>query len=180
MIYFLNRFNEEIDVSVYENDLLGKATSSLNIIQGGEATNVVPDSCIAEIDIRTVPELDHEALLDQINTLAETVATEIENFEFELEILADLLPVTTDFEDDFVQIVATVTQEVTGNEITAKGLTAYTDAARFVKAAKSFSVVIEGPGNTSQSHQTNEWVEVDLYLEAITIYQEIASRFLSA
>lgn len=37
-----------------------------------------------------------------------------------------------------------------------------------------------GPGNLAQCHSTDEWVEIDSYLEAILIYAELILDFCTA
>ena len=45
-----------------EHHLLGGFTHSINTIAGGMKTNVVPDQCVATVDMRTVPGQDHRDL----------------------------------------------------------------------------------------------------------------------
>src|SRR5579884_1227705 len=62
-ISFMARLIERLDVSYpfpYDaGPLLGAPTLSVNTIQGGNKTNVVPDACRISIDMRTVPGQRH-------------------------------------------------------------------------------------------------------------------------
>ena len=60
---------DRLHVPYAEHPLLGGFTRSINTINGGVKTNVVPDRCVATVDMRTVPGQDHAALVRQIEAL---------------------------------------------------------------------------------------------------------------
>src|SRR5438270_797856 len=57
-----------------ESELLGKPTISVNMIEGGNKVNVVPDVCDITIDMRTVPKQDHAGIIKALEGLANEVA----------------------------------------------------------------------------------------------------------
>ena len=60
MVRLIEEF-EKLDIPFQSHPLLDGFSRSVNTIAGGVKTNVVPDSCIATIDMRTVPGQDHRA-----------------------------------------------------------------------------------------------------------------------
>ena len=65
---------EEYPFPWQESPLLGKPTLSVNVITGGNKTNVVPDLCELEVDMRTVPGQDHQEILRMVRSMAQEVA----------------------------------------------------------------------------------------------------------
>lgn len=177
MLAFIQRFRERIDFSQYTDELLGTATCSLNVLQGGDATNVVPDSCIVQFDMRTVPTLEHSFILETIREISTELESEIEEFKFTYNILTNLSVVNTPFEDAFVQLVLKARTDIAAEQPGPLGYSGYTDAAQFIKANPSLPIVISGPGSFV-SHQTNEYVAINDYLNAIRIYDRIINDYL--
>ncbi|MCD8081270.1 MAG: ArgE/DapE family deacylase [Bacteroides sp.] len=177
MLAFIQRFKERIDFSQYTDKLLGTATCSLNVLQGGKATNVVPDSCIAQFDIRTVPSLQHSYILQTIRDIQNELESEIKDFDFNYTVLTDLSVVNTPYDDPFVELVLNARTDIAAPQPGPLGYTGYTDAAQFIKVNSSLPIVILGPGGTL-AHQTNEYVTVSDYLNAIQIYDRIINDYL--
>ncbi|MCD8030135.1 MAG: ArgE/DapE family deacylase [Bacteroides sp.] len=180
MLIFLQRMKETIDFSVYENEILGKSTGSLDIISGGHTINIVPGECSAEIDIRTVPGQKHEDILAQLETIRQEITAEVENFDLTIEVLIDLPPTSTSFDNEFVQTISDVVYEVTGIEQAPKGITEFSDLSQFLGDTNDFPGVILGCGDTYQPHQVDEYIEISYYLQGITIFEEVIKRFLQA
>jgi len=178
MLYFIERFRSEIDFAPFEDELLGKVTASLDVIQGGNATNVVPDSCIARFDIRTTPALQHQYLLNRIEEINQNIKEEIADFKLEVNVLADLYPVSTPFEDPFTQIVFNARKGIAANQNTPLGYPGYTDAAQFTKVLPGVPILVIGPGDVTQSHQPNEYVIKSDYLNAIQIFTRVIHDYL--
>lgn len=178
MLKVLAEVKETFDFESAHNKTLGNSTSSLNIMKGGNGTNVVPDKCNVQIDIRTVPEQDHEEIKAKFAGIMDKLAKEDENFKAEIEYINDLPSVFTDLEDPFVKLIERACEKIVGRSKVGK-FSAYTDASQFVKAKKSYPIIIIGPGPLSMAHQPNEHVEVEEFYKAISLYEEIAKDFLA-
>ncbi|MFD1707717.1 ArgE/DapE family deacylase [Siminovitchia sediminis] len=161
-----------------EDPLLGRPSFSVNVIQGGSNTNVVPDQCSANIDIRTIPSLDHQQIIQQIEQVIERTKEKYPELKAKVRILNDQAPVKTSGDDPFVKLVQSVVKAADG-PIELGGMTGYTDGSQFVSAKKKFPIIILGPGETSLAHQPDEFVEIDKYLNTVHLYQEIAKKFLT-
>lgn len=169
---------ESFELKYEEDELLGGPTYSLDVIKGGSNTNVVPDQCFANIDIRTVPSQDHQQIIKQIEQVIETAKGKYPDLKGEIRILNDQSPVKTSSEDPFVKLIQEVVKASNGSTELG-GVTAYTDGSQFIHANKKFPIVVLGPGETSTAHQPDEYVEVDKYLDSIDLYKEIAKKFLA-
>lgn len=179
MLIFLEAFRKEFDFSQNIDELVGSSTSSIDVINGGKSTNVIPDECIVEIDIRTIATQNHDKILAEIETLKEKIAKSIPDFNLDIEVINNLNSVRTNTNDDFVKLVTNVVSKFSKEEIQPIGLSGYTDGSQFVKAKKQFPIIILGPGETKLAHQPDENVEIDKYLESIEIYKSIIRDFLS-
>ena len=58
---------EKTEIPYEPHPVAGRFSMSINTINGGVKTNVVPDKCVATVDMRTVPGQDHKALLSQLD-----------------------------------------------------------------------------------------------------------------
>ncbi|MCC8133641.1 MAG: ArgE/DapE family deacylase [Tannerellaceae bacterium] len=178
MLYFLDMFRKKINLAKYSDHILGVSTASLNVLQGGNSTNVVPDHCLAELDIRTVPELDHTHLIEELQELGRRISKKTKNFHIKIDITNDLPALQTDFNDPFVQLAAKTTTYITGQEQKEIGSPGYTDGSQFSMAKKRFPVILLGPGTGEMAHQPDEYVIIKDYLDSISIYEYIAREFL--
>ena len=105
---------EKLDIPYKSHPLLDGFSRSVNTIAGGVKTNVVPDSCVATIDMRTVPGQDHQAILAQIERLIGDLGKMIPHFEASAKIINDRAPLETPADDPAVEIFHEVVREITG------------------------------------------------------------------
>ncbi|WP_164669368.1 ArgE/DapE family deacylase [Virgibacillus doumboii] len=170
--------DEEFELKYEEDDLLGGATYSIDVIKGGSNTNVVPDQCFTNIDIRTVPSQNHQQITKQIEQVIKSAKEKYPDLKADIRILNDQTPVKTSSEDPFVELVQDTAKSL-GAPTKLGGITGYTDSSQFTHADKQFPVIVLGPGDTSVAHQPDEYVEVDEYMNSINLYKKIAKKFLA-
>lgn len=168
---------EKFELQYEEDELLGAPTYSIDVIKGGSNTNVVPDQCFINMDMRTVPSQDHSQIIQQLEQVIETVKTTYPDLHAEIRILNDQSPVKTSAEDSFVKLVQRVVNVDGSAEL--GGITAYSDGSQFIHAKNEFPIVVLGPGETSTAHQPDEYVEIDKYLDSINLYKAIVTKFLA-
>lgn len=176
MVRLIEEF-EKLDIPFKPHPLLDGFSRSVNTIAGGVKTNVVPDSCVATIDMRTVPGQDHQAILGQIERLVMDLGKMIPDFKASAKIINDRAPIETPADNPAVGIFSEVIREVTGRSLVPKGTRYFTDGVVLVPALKA-PLLICGPGAPGLAHQPNEHVEIDKLLEAVRIYTLAAMRFL--
>jgi succinyl-diaminopimelate desuccinylase len=177
MIRLIEEFGK-LDIPFKLHPLLDGFTRSVNTIAGGVKTNVVPDSCVATIDMRTVPGQDHPAILGQIEGLIKKMQQKTPDFKASVKIINDRAPIETPADDPAVEIFCEVIRQVTRKNPLPGGTRYFTDGVVFVPALKA-PLLICGPGAPAMAHQPNECVEIEKLLDAVRIYTLAAIRFLN-
>lgn len=161
-----------------EDDLLGGPTLNVATISGGVKTNVVPDRCRLEIDIRTVPGQDHGEILSDIHGLLKEIE-DSSQAKFELKILNSQVAVRTPRDDPLIQVGLSTADDLFKRVHEPRGVRYFTDASAFVPGlGNDLAVLIYGPGNETMAHKPDEYVEVRKYVESIKFYEEVALRYL--
>jgi succinyl-diaminopimelate desuccinylase len=152
--------------------LMGQATLNVGTFHGGLNINSVPDQAEVGIDIRTVPTVDHKAI---IRSLAAVVGPEVE-----LESLMDLESVYTDATDPWICSVFETMAPLLGEQPMPRVATYFTDAAALNLAFKHPPTVILGPGEAQMAHQTDEYCEISRVEQAVPGFEEIIRRYCLA
>jgi succinyl-diaminopimelate desuccinylase len=168
---------EGLTIPYRQHPLLGGFTRSVNTIAGGVKTNVVPDSCVVTIDMRTVPGQDHQTIVKQVEALISDLRRRVPGFDASLRVTNDNYPVETSPEEPVVRSFASAVKDVTGAEPTPKGVAYYSDAVAFVPVLKA-SMILCGPGEARLAHQPNEYVEIGKLVESARIFTLAAARML--
>lgn len=159
--------------------ILGELVHSVTVFHGGRQLNSIPDYAYLEGNIRTIPECDNTETEKRLQAIVDRLNEET-NGRFELEVVASFMPMTTDPEDPFVSLVQNAYQKVTQTELPKTISHGATDASRYILDPHDFPIVEFGPGDEANSHQVDENIAVDQYLQADQIYQQIALDFLDA
>lgn len=166
---------DRLPVACAEHPLLGIFTRSINTISGGVKTNVVPDSCVATVDMRTVPGQDHAALLRQIEALIAGLAARLPGFRAGMKVLNDNIPLTTPPDHPAVGRMADVIEAATGRRPIPAGVRYFSDAVAYVPAFAA-PMLICGPGPAELAHQPNEYVTIAKLVESARILALAALR----
>jgi len=168
---------EEYPFPFEESDLLGKPTLSVNVISGGNKTNVVPDVCEIEVDMRTLPSQDNEEIVERVRSLAEELAREEgKGIRVEVEVDQNMPSLETARTETLVDAVIGAVRTVRGEPVVG-GVTYGTDAAA-LGPAFDVPMVICGPGSPGMAHQPDEHVEIDQLVKAAEIYARLATTLL--
>ncbi|WKB36349.1 M20/M25/M40 family metallo-hydrolase [Terrilactibacillus sp. S3-3] len=178
MIAILARFLCEFKLDFEPDELLSEPTSSIDVLHGGNGTNVIPDKCTVEIDIRTLPSQNHKEIIRSMQVLIDSVKKDYPDLQADIEVINDLDSVQTPADDPFVQQLKQAIESVTGKTVIPYGSSGYTDGASFAQSRKKYPITIVGPGNPSLSHQPNEYIEIKDFFNSIAIYKKIATDFL--
>lgn len=154
---------------------LGGNTVSVTRLQGGVMTNVIPDHALLELDVRTLPSVDQEALIREAYRIAEELQQQVPGLSMQLEVLNNRPPVETAEEDPFVQRLQEVCRKA-GGESRTRGMYFYTDASQLIpRFQKPF--VILGPGDDKMAHQTNERVEIASVVRVAQRYYDYLQQY---
>ena len=158
--------------------LLGGFTRSLDTIQGGVKTNVVPDQCTVSIDMRTLPGQEHSSIFHQVQSLIDLLSCRIEHFKASVSITNDRPPVMTELQHPFVVKFNQAVKEVTGNVPKPRGMYAFTDGSIFAPRL-TLPLVVCGPGQPNIAHQPDEYVEISQLVESARILSQALVQLLS-
>lgn len=176
MVDFLNELRH-YSIPFEEHPILGQSTLNIGTIHGGVSTNVVPDQCAIEIDIRTVPGQRHEDIKKDIDKRLKKI-TKLSQMTYQLEVIHDLSSVYTPHEHEFIKLANETNGSFTGINENPKGVNYYTDASIFSQALPEIPILIYGPGNPEMAHQPDEYVDTDLFLASIKFYIRLAVEYL--
>ena len=139
-------------------------------IAGGEAMNIVPDSCTIGICRRLLPsESKEEAIADFQGILDELQATDPE-FRAELTVWKGFRP-AMDLPPDspMIGIIQKAHQYVKGEALPVGVAGGGTDAA-FIINKIGISMPVYGPGNAEIIAKPNEYVETEALIDAVKVY----------
>ncbi|WP_229521527.1 M20 family metallopeptidase [Paenibacillus monticola] len=154
--------------------VLGTSSLSVNRIEGGIQTNVIPDRCAIDVDIRTVPPLDHAQLLAQIELKLQDIQQLHPEYRFQVESVLDRSSVYTDPTQLLIRTALDISGEAAEQ---VQGVSYYTDGSVLHDHGR-LPILIYGPGDQRLAHQPDEWVDIEAYLQSISFYRELAIRFL--
>lgn len=158
------------------HSLLAPPTMNVGTIAGGVKTNVVPDYCVATVDLRTLPGQDSTAIIRDLRDLAAELESTVPDLKLELTVANNMPPVETPIEHPLVQAMASAVADVTGTRPAIRGATYYTDGGMWVD--RGIPMVIFGPGDDNLAHQPNERVPTHQVVQATRGYIAVLERLL--
>jgi succinyl-diaminopimelate desuccinylase len=161
---------EDFDFNVKRHPYLGGTSLSVGNLHAGQNVNSVPDRAVMEVDIRTIPGVDHVKVREDVaGYLGDDVA--------EISPFVDLDGVWTDPEDPWVQQVFAVCAPYLDEAPAVEALPFFTDAAVLKPAFGEIPTLILGPGDTHMAHQTDEFCAVARIPPAVAIYSEVIRQW---
>jgi len=150
--------------------LLGAASLNVGRIVGGTAINLTPDRCIAELDLRLLPEHDPDVVEGAVRAaLGEG---------FGVERLDWKPAVDTSPDAPFAKLCGEVSAAERGAAPRPGGAAYFSDAC-VLAPAFDLPMVIIGPGALGGSGAVDEHVDIDDLRVAARLYREIARRWLA-
>lgn len=156
--------------------VLGGVTHSITKIKGGEQVNSIPSYAELMGNIRTIPAYPNQCFYDEL----EAIIAELNQQQgFKLAITysfpEEAIPGKPD--SRIIKIAQRTHQNVLGSEAKITGSSGANDSSEFLQAKGNFNSIELGPGSNT-SHQSNEYVEINDYLNAIEFYKQFALDFL--
>lgn len=129
----------------------------VDTIRGGTRINVIPDECVAEIDVRYPPDMSTQKVLAKLRK-------RIGKQGYEINILHELDPVGTDPKSKAV----TTLKEVIGPSAKVTSVPYATEMVMFKDANKTLMVC--GPGESDVCHCNDEYIDVREIVKAVNLY----------
>ncbi|NVM35828.1 MAG: M20 family metallopeptidase [Candidatus Lokiarchaeota archaeon] len=163
-------------------------TKNLTMIKGGIKSNVIPDHCESVIDFRLLPGQKIETLLNGlkklINELGYQIKSEPTGLPDEVFVYIDVLDKgeASYWKDwkksqtlkDFYNIAEQCYKKKPFYFL----FPGSSDTKYYRNTNYCASTIMFGPGNASLAHSTNEYIEIQDYINAIKVYTLFAYSFL--
>ena len=151
--------------------LTGQARCSLNMIRGGEGINIVPEHCEIHIDRRLVPGEEPDQVIPAVQELLDELGRADELLQVTQE-PADMLdyPLDPAGGEAFARHVQGILRGF-GLPARPEGVGYGTDASTLARAG--IPVVVLGPGDISQAHTHDEWIDLDDLHRGVEVYASL-------
>lgn len=164
------------DISQRCDPLIGKASLAITQINGGRATNVIPDQCVITIDRRLVPGETLKNALGEISAIIDNEKKANPSLVVSIEEKIGIDPCRISPEEPIINVVKDSIYQVTGKHQNVTGFNACCDMWCLVKA--NIPTVILGPGNLLMAHKVDECISINELYDAVKIYAAIALNWL--
>lgn len=169
-------------------------TVSFNQIHAGKKVNIIPDSCELEMDLRVLPGISEQDVMNAITRYATKLNMRIEipsefhntqsNTKFEkkgpvdikLTCISTAIGTFVNPNNSFMQSVLKAFEEI----YHVKGIAFFAPGssdATHLRVQGLSDVILFGPGG-GNAHSANEFVEIDQLIKACKLYTLVAYRFL--
>lgn len=158
--------------------VLGGITHNITKISGGEQVNSIPSYAELWGNIRTIPAYPNQVFYDKIAELL-TELNQQSDVKLAVEYSFPEEAIPGDPQSSIIKAAQLTAQKVLGRTFKIAGSSGANDGAEFLQAKGTFNSIEIGPGSDS-SHQSNEYVELPIYLQAIEFYQKFALEFLKS
>ncbi len=160
----------QIEIPFKPHPLCSAPTVNIGTIQGGSAVNVTPDRCAIEVDVRVPPGTELRVIEDALQALVTDDVT--------IEVFDRKPPVETSVDHPLTRLTAKVCEEATTRTPELLGVSYYSDATVYC-ADSDIPFVIVGPGELGMSGQVDESVPLDSVCQCVSIYMQLATRWVS-
>ena len=155
--------------------LLGPESLVFTVVRAGEKANMIPDSCLLQMDARVVPPWTVEEAAGEIETFVQKLS-DVLGFSISVRVEPLGRPANTPPEEPLVRAALEAVQACGIPQKAPEGFRACCDMQHF-RGAGAPTVVL-GPGELSRAHTTDESVTEDELILAVRVYKELARRFL--
>ncbi|MGH8688447.1 MAG: M20/M25/M40 family metallo-hydrolase, partial [Burkholderiales bacterium] len=156
---------ESFDFGATPHPVMGGPTLNVGTFEGGSGVNLVPDAARIGVDVRTLPGMDHAALLAKLR--------ERMGGDAELDVFSDLAAVWTEPDEAWVRRVFEIVRPMIGEAPQARTAPYMTDAANLLKVYRGAPTLVLGPGEAAMAHQTDEFCSMERIRQAQSIYESI-------
>ncbi len=136
--------------------ILYKNTVALTTLNAGTKANMIPDSAVFTLDIRTIPFTKNSEIIEFVSSME----------EIEFEILNNRPAISEPLQSPLVKKC----KDAGACDVT--GLSFYTDGSQYVTETK-LPFVILGPGDPALCHKKDEFIHVEELFGAKEIYTKL-------
>lgn len=173
IILALEKHFQELEKTTHP--LVGSATGSIGLIEGGTQINFVPERCEIKIDRRLLPGESAESALAQCDAVLTEVGKRYPAVQVEMEapLLSDEA-METDPTSPVVETASRVLEQL-GLNGEPVGVPFGCDGSKLSRAG--IPTIIFGPGSIEQAHTANEFIELAQVSQSVDFYQKFILEF---
>jgi acetylornithine deacetylase/succinyl-diaminopimelate desuccinylase family protein len=142
-----------------DHPVVGGPTLNIGTIHGGAKVNIIPASCVIEIDRRTIPGETNEDVIAQFEAAVERARSIYPDISAEIEIVDSGSPFELPADAPLVKTMVDAAMQATGREVEIIGFRGASDA-RFLAEAGA-DVIVFGPGDITLAHTAKESIDLD-------------------
>jgi acetylornithine deacetylase/succinyl-diaminopimelate desuccinylase family protein len=165
-----------VSVPDIEHPVVGGPTISIGTIHGGAKLNIIPASCVIEIDRRTIPGESERDVMDQFETAIERARATYPNITAKVEIVDLGSPFEVAADAPLVTTMMDAVAVATGTEAEVIGFRGASDARFLVEAGAD--VIVFGPGEIALAHTARESIDLDDLAKGALAYAVAFSQLL--
>lgn len=142
------------------------------VIKGGASTNVIPDLCESEVDVRLTPGMTKEYVIGRFENVMKTIAASDPEFRATLEVFAYVPPAELTATSSVLSIAKKAAQVVVGYEPAFSGGFGTNDSVHLIHTARVPVIPGFGPADSElgNAHAPDENVSVSNLMSFAKIY----------
>ena len=180
LLVALAGLQERLQAAHPAHEHLGEVYVTPTVTSAGSADqiNVIPARATVCVDVRTIPGVDHAALVAGVRELA-VEAGAPSGVTAEVTVIDDRPCVEVAEDHPLVVALAGAHEAVLGEPARYGGVPGATDGTILTRDA-GMATVVYGPGGKWIAHQADEFVEVADIVRCAHVYAEAAHRFLTS
>lgn len=156
---------------------MGPVRFNIDVLNGGDQVNSLPDLATALVNVRTIPEYDNDQVTQKLTDLI--AAYNQQGADIKMTVIMNESPIATTADNRLVKLVQAIGKPYAGRDVVVASSPGITDASNLAKRQPAaFPFAVYGPGNMTQ-HQVNESLPKQMFYDFIAIYQQLFTRFLA-
>lgn len=177
LIVFYNEITEIMKQFNKIDPVLGGLLHNVDLISGGEQINTIPGEARLSANVRTIPAYPNQMIYDTLERLVHRL-NDRAGFQLKLSYSYPEEAVPGRSDVPLVKLAQKIGHRVIGNRVIPVGAGGASDASEFLRAKSRFSAIVYGPG-TNTSHEADEYIEIEQFLQATVLYRNLALAFLA-
>ena len=140
------------------------------VVSGGQAVNIIPDRCTADIEVRAISGISPIALLEPVKE--QLLAQRADGFDVHWHELSAYPALSLSAESALSQLMVELTRQET-----LAAVSYGTEAGLFQQAG--IDAIICGPGDISRAHRPNEFIEISELHTCQKMIEDLGARLTS-
>ena len=150
---------------------------SFTMIEGGVSVTTIPNKCVLQCIISTIPEQDLESIKIRILDFIDELKKKDPDLDIKVQIPINLEPYIANINSRFAKIIKEVFKSVYNEEREFKAFIPTTDAQHFRQ--KGIETILIGPIRAeSNIHSTDEFVYIEDVINVTKLYALTALNYL--